>query len=94
MMPTSLTTPQTQAKLPEILQGKQLSNLLEEILIERSKNLEILHEYLNSFSSVMPERTTMVGLSNKDYILKLKNRIPKEKEQNLTCQVLPDTSAS
>lgn len=42
--------------IPKVIKSKQLSNLLEKILIERRENLEILHKNLNSFGPVLPDR--------------------------------------
>lgn len=42
--------------IPKVIKSKQLSNLLEKILVERRENLEILHKNLNSFGPVLPDR--------------------------------------
>lgn len=45
-------------KIPEIIQGQELGDLLKEILIESSEDLEILHQYIHSLGPFFPVNAT------------------------------------
>ena len=47
-------------QIPEVLKSQKLSNFFEQFFIKCRKNFQILHQYLYSLRSVIPEHILII----------------------------------